>query len=182
MHNNSLPDFADKLTNSLLNQPMPIHGRRGASKVPCADVKSRKENRGQTHAVPASAAGNPAAVDYHEHQEMRRVSQQMVIPSGSSLPVGNVDAQKADLDRCDGTAQCSAPMMSNKSNVIKMCSTEGGNETTRIMSDKGMKRSRNFTPASSRVKDDDEDEPRRASPRIRLTPVAEDGLTSTSVA
>lgn len=184
-HNTSLPDFADMLTNSLLNQPIPIHLQRTASRVPCADVKSRKENRVQTHAVPAvpaSATGNPAAVNYHEHQEMRRVSQQMIIPSGSSLPIGNVDAQKEDLDRCDGTAQCSASMMSNKSNVIKMCSnTEGGNETTRMMSDKGMKRSRNFTPASSRVKDD-EDEPRRASPRIRLTPLVEDDLTSTSVA
>ncbi|GAB0136942.1 hypothetical protein EsDP_00005226 [Epichloe bromicola] len=181
MHNTSLPDFANELTNCLLNQPMPIHSQRAGSHVPCADVKSRKENRGQTHAVPASATGNPAAVSHHEHQEMRRVSQQMIIPSGSSLPIGNVDAQNADLDRCDGTAQCSASTMSNKSNVIKMGSTEGGNETTRIMSDKGMKRSRNFTPASSRVKDD-EDEPRRASPRIRLTPLVEDDVTSTSVA
>ena len=39
--------------------------------------------------------------------------------------------------------------------------------------DKGSKRLRNFTPASAKVIDE-EDEPRRSSPRVRLTPFFED--------
>ncbi|KAG5926474.1 hypothetical protein E4U42_003273 [Claviceps africana] len=168
-HNTSLPsDFADSLTNSLLNQPMPMHFQHPAScPAPAADVKSRKENRGQVlHAMPPSATGHPATTTYYEHQEMRRVSQQMIVPSGSSLPIGIVDAGKAGLD---GTNQICA---------ARKCATEGEDEktVTRAVSDKGVKRNRNFTPASSRVIDE-EDEPRRASPRVRLTPFVEDDAT-----
>ncbi|KAG6004399.1 hypothetical protein E4U21_001119 [Claviceps maximensis] len=179
-HNTSLPsDFADCLTNSLLNQPMPMHFQHPLScHVPAADVKSRKENRGQLgqllHGAPPSVAGLPETANYYEHQEMRHVSQQMIIPSGSSLPVGIVDGVKAGLD--DTNPGC----------AIKKGGTDGGDETTtttmtttttRVKLDKGMKRSRNFTPASSRVIDE-EDEPRRASPRVRLTPFVEDDGTS----
>ncbi|KAG6008129.1 hypothetical protein E4U43_000212 [Claviceps pusilla] len=170
-HKTSLPsDFADSLTNSLLNQPMPMHFQQQAScHLPAADVKSRKENRGQVlHAMPPpTATGYPVSNNYYEHQEMRRVSQQMIVPSGSSLPVGTVDAGKPGLD------------VTNQNGAARKCTTEGGDETrtTRVVSDKGMKRSRNFTPASSRVIDE-EDEPRRASPKIRLTPFVEDEVTS----
>lgn len=173
-HKTSLPsDFADSLTNSLLNQPMPIHFQQQAScHLPAADVKSRKENRGQVlHAMPPpTATGYPVSNNYYEHQEMRRVSQQMIVPSGSSLPVGTVDAGKAGLD------------VTNQNDAARKCTTEGADETTttRVVSDKGMKRSRNFTPASSRVIDE-EDEPRRASPKIRLTPFVEDDEVTSSV-
>ncbi|KAG5976923.1 hypothetical protein E4U55_007157 [Claviceps digitariae] len=169
-HKTSLPsDFADSLTNSLLNQPMPMHFQHPAPcHVPAADVKSRKENRGHVlHTMPPQATGHLASTNYYEHQELRRVSQQMILPSGSSLPVGNVDTGKAGLDS------------TNHNCATRKCATEGGNEgtTTRVVSDKGMKRGRNFTPVSSRVIDE-EDEPRRASPRVRLTPFVEDDVTS----
>lgn len=142
-----------------------MHFQHPASHVPAADVKSRKETYGQMHTMAASAAGHPAALKNYEQPEMRRVSQQMIVPSGSSLPVATVEAGRAGLDS------------TNQSCAAGKCATErGGDEmTTRVISDKSMKRNRNFTPASSRVIDD-EDEPRRASPRIRMTPFVEDDV------
>ncbi|KAG5916273.1 hypothetical protein E4U61_003824 [Claviceps capensis] len=169
-HNTSLPsDIADSLTNSLLNQPMPMNFQYTESHAPAAEVKSRKENRGQARTKTKPATGHPAGTNYYEHQDLRRVSQQLIIPSGSSLPIGTVDAGKTGIE--NSTQCCEA----------RDCATNEGDETTiRMTSDKGAKRNRTtFTPVSSRILDD-EDEPRRASPRVRMASYAEDDVASTS--
>src|SRR5689334_6702249 len=87
-HNSGIPpDLATSLTNSLLNQPMPLqfqHHNQASS----TEVRSRKENRlHQPINVPLGSSAPPAP----DHKEMRRVSQQMYMPSGSFVPTSLVE-------------------------------------------------------------------------------------------
>ncbi|GAO19344.1 hypothetical protein UVI_02008740 [Ustilaginoidea virens] len=155
-------DLATKLTHSLLNQSTPINMLQTNFTAPSLDVKSRKETRSLAHS--ASSCLTPTPSQQQPHQDMRRASQQMYVPCGSSIPLGNVG--------------CDAPVQTAGSQDV--CSTgKSGAETVddgaRMALDKGNKRTRNFTPASVRAIDE-EDEPRRASPRVRLTSFAEDDI------
>ena len=179
-HNSAIPsDLANSLTNSLLNQPMPAHFQyhTGSFSAPAGEMKSRKENRGRPAGPSPSGMVMPSAQD---RCETRRVSQQVYMPPGGSVPVCALSCPHIDspqkqecldngggapegggLAGCkapagDGALGSSTPMKANASAL-----------------EKGLKRIRNFTPASARAIDE-EDEPRRRSPRIRLTPFAED--------
>ena len=98
---------------------------------------------------------------------MRRVSQQMYMPSGASLPVCAMSSQVDSPEPVERVASLGGELSSGVSNLSTNdtpLSGSSGNSTG-----KGRKRSRQFTPASARVIDE-EDEPRRGSPRARLTP------------
>lgn len=170
-HDTSFPSgLADSLTNSLLNQPLPLTAQHHAFHAPSAEVKSRKENRDHQHAghSPSPAAGISAAGQ--EHQDIRRVSQQLYIPSGSSIPIGKADVKD---DNSPNVHDHTGPLKSfdnalQAAHASRKPSAETNDEETRQNRERGMKRIRNFTPSSARAIDD-EDEPRRLSPRVRLT-------------
>ncbi|PHH76432.1 hypothetical protein CDD80_1541 [Ophiocordyceps camponoti-rufipedis] len=154
----SMPaDLTNSLTNSLLNQPMSAQFQRQQqqqSGLGASEVKSRKENRRHQAAAPSPPVLAGVSGLGQEQQEMRRVSQQMYIASGSSLPV------------------C---MTAEKQDVAEMTSMAGGegNKTEADQADKaadkGCKRMRNLTPTIK-----DEGEMRRGSPVTSRTPITHD--------
>ncbi|KAM4054298.1 NADH dehydrogenase (ubiquinone)-like protein [Hirsutella rhossiliensis] len=172
-HNSSIPsDLAHSLTNSLLNQPMPLHFQQPNFHAPASEVRSRKENRRQQPAGPSPSAASTFGQD---HQEMRRVSQQMYIPPGASVPVCTVNSQVNSPQDQDlpGPEQSQQGRSSDSepgpgSNMVDVKDAAVGGAGV-ITAEKGTKRIRNYTPASVRAIDE-EDEPRRGSPRVRLTP------------
>ncbi|KAJ2980042.1 hypothetical protein NUW58_g7048 [Xylaria curta] len=166
-------ELATSLTHSLLNQPppLPVHG--GNIAIPASEIKSRKENRLINE---ASVEGTTNL----DHIDMRKVSQ-------------SVYGQLGQISRDASSTSNSPPSQSTYSGVFSHRSfsgTEFGNNLTNsgVMfthgtadpdaviesrvgsgSDKGIKRTRQFTPASAKAIDD-EDEPRRSSPRGRNGP------------
>ncbi|KAI3323476.1 hypothetical protein HD806DRAFT_544219 [Xylariaceae sp. AK1471] len=163
-------ELATSLTHSLLNQPHPLPVQGSNIAIPAPEVKSRKENR-PNNDVPIEGTTNL------DHINMRKVSQ----------PVYN-ELSKASRDTSSTTN--SPPSQSTFSGVFSQRSLSGpefGNDLTnsgilfshgttdssvavesRIGSgsNKAIRRTRQFTPASAKVIDD-EDEPRRSSPRGR---------------
>ncbi|KND90082.1 hypothetical protein TOPH_05293 [Tolypocladium ophioglossoides CBS 100239] len=170
-HSASIPsDLANSLTNSLLNQPMPVHMQQPNFHAPMGEIKSRKENRFQQLAGPSPSAIPTALTSCQDHQEMRRVSQQMYMPSGASLPVCTVSSQANSPEAVQRVSSMGGELSAGVNN-LSTCDTPlsaaSGNSV-----EKGTKRVRNFTPASARAIEE-EDEPRRGSPRVRLTPFTE---------
>lgn len=159
-------DLANSLTNSLLNQPMPIQVQAQGAPIPATEVRSRKENRLQHNDQPITTA----SISTHatDHAEMRKVSQQLYMPSVGSLPAG-VAPQASPLTQVTRVPSLGefGANITNLSAADSIITSSGGSA-----SDKGTKRVRNFTPASARVIDE-EDEPQRASPRLRPSPFAE---------
>ncbi|POR34960.1 Uncharacterized protein TPAR_04843 [Tolypocladium paradoxum] len=157
----SMPsDLGNSLTNSLLNQPMPVHMQQPNFHASAGEVKSRKENRFQQLAGPSPG---------QDHQEMRRVSQQMYMPPGASLPVCTVSQANSPepVQRVASMGGELSAGVNHLSTSDTPLSAASGNSV-----EKGTKRIRNFTPASASAIDE-EDEPRRGSPRVRLTPFTE---------
>ncbi|KAI0022978.1 hypothetical protein F4780DRAFT_121468 [Xylariomycetidae sp. FL0641] len=167
-------ELATSLTHSLLNQPHPLPIQAGNITLPANEVKSRKENRFKQDAP----ADTTPIVDHHE---MRKVSQSAFGHLGK-------DSREASTGTSSPSQRAFSGMYSHRS----MSGGDFGHELTNVThafghaigdptlsgianpdvrvgsgSDKGIKRTRNFTPASARVIDD-EDEPRRGSPRLRI--------------
>ncbi|KAI0898577.1 hypothetical protein F4806DRAFT_494237 [Annulohypoxylon nitens] len=153
-------ELATSLTHSLLNQPHPLPVQNESIAPPAPEVKSRKENRLQH-----SPTEDPQVIS---HVDMRKVSQ-------SSFNNLCKDSQ-------DASATNSPPSQSTFSGVFSRQSTSGGdfcNDLTNVAniftqsnmdshtvhdanpdicsmrSDKGIKRTRHFTPGSGRVIDED---------------------------
>jgi hypothetical protein len=163
-------ELATSLTHSLLNQPHPLPVQGSNIAIPAPEVKSRKENR-LANDAPIEGTTNL------DHIDMRKVSQSVY---------NEVD--KVSRDTSSTTDM--PPSQSTFSGVFSQRSHSGpefGNDLTnsgilfshvntdshvaaenRIGSgsDKALRRTRQFTPASAKVIDD-EDEPRRGSPRGR---------------
>lgn len=180
-HTASIPsDLASSLTNSLLNQPMPPLLQNSSFHVPTSEIKSRKENRLHQTTGPSPPALSTKSISGQDHADMRRVSQQMYIPSGASLPVCTVSSRAPSPQNqgCLEPAQRAPSRTGDSGMGVEHLSTVDAsvNVAPTMMTEKGAKRIRNFTPASSRAIDE-EDEPRRASPRVRLTPFADDKST-----
>ncbi|OAQ87697.1 NADH dehydrogenase (ubiquinone)-like protein [Purpureocillium lilacinum] len=126
-------DLASSLTNSLLNQPMPMHFQlQGqASLEPAMEVKSRKENRNHARAHSPSDMSMASAQD---HVDMRRVSQQLFIPAGGDVSCLKMAPGDATLDNALAT-------------TLK----------------EGPKRIRNFTPASGVAMENEDERQRCSS-------------------
>lgn len=165
------PEFATSLTHSLLNQPHPLAVQGGSIGQPAPEVKSRKENRLNQNSPSDNLSSN-------DHSEMRKVSQ----TSFSNL----------GKETRETSANNSPPSQSAFSGVFSHRSTSAGdfgNDLTnvfthssmdshgiddassdgRIMngSEKGIKRTRHFTPGSGRVVGDD-CETLIKSPRVQV--------------
>lgn len=167
----SIPsELANSLTHSLLNQPMPLHFQQPNFHMPAGEIKSRKENRRQKpitdQSMPALVPGSSTAS--LEHQEMRRVSQQMHVSSSSSVPNCRASSRLNSPRTQDCTERQSQRAVSMGVEVKNTPSKFNSQISSTF--EKGTKRSRTFTPASVRAIDLNE-EPRRDSPGARLTPL-----------
>lgn len=173
---NSIPDdVANSLTNSLLNQSMPAHLQPHGLHPPAFEVRSRKENRRDNLFEPPSSSVALSHSATQDCTEMRKVSQQLYISPGNSVPVGAIPL-KTDSPQTqpssDNTGQRTPSMAGS-------CISGGSGADVSFLSlvgqsiEKGTKRTRNFSFGPGNVIDE-EDEPKRGSPRVRLTPFVED--------
>ncbi|KAF7542266.1 hypothetical protein G7Z17_g11726 [Cylindrodendrum hubeiense] len=177
-HDSGIPaDLANSLTNSLLNQAMPFQRRAANMPVSMAEPRSRKETRMRR---PTPSTISSISTTGQSSQERRKWSQQSSIPSGGVIPISLVRSQtKSPKDlTCSEINQRTPSMGKFGANLANLAGQENILET-HSFSDKGNKRVRHFTPGSAKTIEE-EDEPRRASPRIRLTPFAEGSPTARS--
>ncbi|KUI60948.1 hypothetical protein VP1G_08136 [Cytospora mali] len=160
-------ELASSLTHSLLNQAHPLSVasqsfQPNQIQLPAAEIKSRKENR---HLNNASSIHSPSSNPSPSIEaQIRKFSQ----TSNAFGVIGN--------DHLDSSGSCPGVVRRASAGEFgrDMTNTMSPNQTyagvaasaatTGSSSDNGTKRSRNFTPASSKAIDL-EDEPRRASPR-----------------
>lgn len=162
-------DLAHSLTQSLLNQPHPLHGTSQTAQaqqipLPASEVRSRKENRHLNNASSTrSSSSNPSP---SVEAQIRKFSQ-----------TGNAFGAIAH----DRDSSGNGPTYSRRTsagdfgtNITNQATTPGptysGAATSGTApssgSEKGTKRSRNFTPTGSKAIDED-DEPCRPSPGMR---------------
>ncbi|KAF3762721.1 hypothetical protein M406DRAFT_264913 [Cryphonectria parasitica EP155] len=159
-------DLATSLTYSLLNQPHPLDGTVQPHQIPlpASNVRSRKENR---HLNSTSSVNSPSNLSPSIEAQIRKFSQ-----TGNAF----------DFIGHDRNASGSCPTFSRRTSAgefgVNLTNQATPNQAyagfatpanaSGSGSEKGTKRGRNFTPASARAIDE-EDEPRRVSPRMRLT-------------
>ena len=173
-------DLAASLTNSLLNQPLPIPILPQIT-LPTSAIKSRKD-----HKLVSSVPSNPSSESSTPQTSQlgsRKSSQSIfnVEPRGRTASASGGapsmhNSPSLNAQRIFSTTLSNTPSMddfgTNITNIINM-SQDGlhpSTECSKISSNVptiGVKRTRAFTPASARAIDE-EDEPRRASPLLRL--------------
>ncbi|KAI0114076.1 hypothetical protein GGR51DRAFT_505438 [Nemania sp. FL0031] len=163
-------ELATSLTHSLLNQPHPLPVQGSNMSIPAPEIKSRKENRLNNEAF----IENGVNLD---HIDMRKVSQSVYghpdKTSRGTSSTSNSPPSQSTFSGVFSHRSFSGPEfghdLTNSGILFAHENTESNPVTdSRIGSgsDKGTKRTRQFTPASAKVIDD-EDEPRRGSPRGR---------------
>ncbi|KAK7227745.1 hypothetical protein V2G26_015748 [Clonostachys chloroleuca] len=148
------PGLAASFTNALLNQPIPPS--QGQSKTGCAPsntVKSRKEACLQKQLQPSPTSSK--SIHGKFQADIRKVSQQIHIPANGA-------------DQYCPDSELRAIIPSLESFTLRDIS---GN------SEMGTKRVRSYTPASIKAIDK-EDESRRPSSYVKLTPFVEEGTES----
>lgn len=172
--NGSLPpDLAETLATSLLNQPPPANGSHHlAGYPPATEIKSRKENKAQGQGIisPSTRKGSFFRL---ENPATRKASQQTRVPTNTSLPPGTVASATNsphffEPKKGFETATCDPSTSHVGANLMGESMPDNALRAVSGNSDKGNKRIRNFTPASSKAIDET-DEPSRRSPRIRLS-------------
>ncbi|KAH6995844.1 hypothetical protein BKA56DRAFT_666130 [Ilyonectria sp. MPI-CAGE-AT-0026] len=177
-HDGGIPtDLANSLTNSLLNQTTPYQRQTPNIHTPIAEPRSGKETRARRLTPSTLPLSSTTA---QNHQE-RRWSQQSYIPSSGIIPISLAGSQTKSPKNltCSDVNQRTPSMSKFGANLANLSGQENIMEASRGPSDKGNKRVRHFTPGSAKTIEED-DEPRRASPRIRLTPFAEGSPTARS--
>lgn len=167
------PDFAHSLTHSLLNQPLPIQPQN--IPLPASEVKSRKERDSRFPTIlgcnPASALSTPQGP---QHDDIRKFSQPLfgaapgifsttasTSPCSAAFTSSTASRNASNTDFGSGLGAIGSvgtPMPLRNSSAASL--NAGG------MVGSGRKRARNFTPASSKAIDD-EDQPLRPSPHMR---------------
>ncbi|KAI1125923.1 hypothetical protein F5Y10DRAFT_245923 [Nemania abortiva] len=163
-------ELATSLTHSLLNQPHPLPVQGSSIAMPAPEIKSRKENRLNNEAFIEGTANL-------DHIDMRKVSQSVYghldkTSRGTSSTSNSPPSQSA-FSGVFSHRSFSGPEFGHDLTNSSILFTHGNaepNAATDIRigsgSDNGIKRTRQFTPASAKAIDD-EDEPRRNSPRGR---------------
>ncbi|ROV89381.1 hypothetical protein VSDG_08639 [Cytospora chrysosperma] len=169
-HSNISSELANSLTNSLLNQPHPLPVTSQSiqphqTQLPASEVKSRKENRHLTNASSAhSPSSNPSP---SIEAQIRKFSQ----TSNAFGVIGNDHADSVSSGPTFSRRTSAGEFGRDITNTVSPNQTYAGVAASGAVSgsssDKGTKRSRTFTPASAKVIDV-EDEPRCASPRMRI--------------
>ncbi|ROV96537.1 hypothetical protein VMCG_07835 [Cytospora schulzeri] len=169
-HSTMSSELASSLTHSLLNQPHPLPVTSQSIQphqipLPASEVKSRKENRHLTNASSVhSPSSNPSP---SIEAQIRKFSQ-------TSNAFGVIGSDRTDSGGSGPTfsRRTSAGEFGRDiTNAVSPNQTYAGVAASGVVpgsgSDKGTMRSRNFTPASARAIDA-EDEPRRSSPKMRV--------------
>jgi hypothetical protein len=135
-------------------------------------VRSRKENRLQQLGEPSPSTLSSTSTSAHEHNEMRRVSQNMYIPSTSTHTVTvssqanspqSVIGQEFGVSNTEEFGISNAELTATEPPLV----TISGNSM-----EKGTKRVRNFMSSSKAI--GDEEDSHRPSPRRRLASHAGD--------
>lgn len=163
------PNLASSLTQSLLNQPIPL---------PSSEIKSKKETRhhlgmglGEVDPNTAFRMGTPIPGSGGAACHSARSSS----TTSSSEECGD----RGGLFGDKGKENAAPPTLPDQTVFSGSSRSTSGGE---LCYNSGVKRNRTFTPASARAIDD-EDEPRRASPHVRVADYASDSETlGTSVA
>ncbi|GAP91511.1 putative NADH dehydrogenase -like protein [Rosellinia necatrix] len=161
-------ELATSLTHSLLNQPHPLPAQGSNIAIPAHEIKSRKENRLNNE---IAIEGTPTI----DHIDMRKVPQsvygQLGKTSRDTSCTSNSPPSQSTFSGVFSRRSFSGPEFGNDLTNSGILFTHGTIEPhpateSRITSgsDKGIKRTRQFTPASGKAIDD-EDEPRRTSSR-----------------
>lgn len=160
--------MAQSLTHSLLNQPHPLSTSQDVQShqipLPATEVRSRKENR---HLNNASSTQSPSSnASPSLEAQIRKFSQ----TSNAFGVIGNDrDISGSSSGLAYSRHPSSGEFGSSLTNQATPNQTYAGVTASGTVpgsgsgSEKGIKRSRTFTPSSKAI--DDEDEPRRASPR-----------------
>ncbi|KAH7274888.1 hypothetical protein B0J15DRAFT_556761 [Fusarium solani] len=177
-HNAVLPeDLALSLTASLLSQPMPLQPHAPPTRTSTPEVRSRKENRKRHSTCPIPSTLSTSTTVGLDHHDQRKVSQQLYIPSNGSIPLPLAQSRTRsphsphpDLTK---RSHSMSKFVSAQTSSTQSSPRESPNPENKASAEKGNKRSRNFPPGSTKPFEDDEDEHQRASPRIRLSPLAE---------
>lgn len=156
---------------------MPLQPHAPPTRTSTPEMRSRKENRKRHSTCPIPSALSTSTTVGLDHHDQRKVSQQLYIPSNGSIPLPLAQSQARspnsphpDLTRRSYSMSkfVSAQTSSTQSSPQEFPNTEG-----KASVERGNKRSRNFTPGSTKPFEDDEDEHQRASPRTRLSPLSE---------
>ncbi|KAB5522836.1 hypothetical protein GE09DRAFT_1229946 [Coniochaeta sp. 2T2.1] len=180
------PDFAHSLTHSLLNQPLPLQPQN--IPLPASEVKSRKERDTRFLTVhgsnPASAASTPQGPS--GHPDIRKFSQPLynIASNNFNTTIASTSPCSAGLSSVTLSRNISAaggfdgpsfiggigtPLPLRNSSAASLNTTGGiAGAGAGGLGSGSRKRSRNFTPASARAIDD-EDQPLRPSPRDRAS-------------
>ncbi|KAK5630112.1 hypothetical protein RRF57_005827 [Xylaria bambusicola] len=163
-------ELATTLTHSLLNQPHPLPVQGSNIAIPAPEIKSRKENRLHSEITLEETTDL-------DHIDMRKVSQSVYSHLGKTSrdtsSTNNSPPSQSTFSGAYSQRSVSGAEFGNdltNSGVLFAHGNNDPNPTTDIRigsgSDKGIKRTRQFTPASAKAIDE-EDEPRRSSPRGR---------------
>lgn len=162
-------DLAACLANTI-HQPMELRGHNHTGNLPATEVRSKKELHGQAQGEISASSLTPA--DTHENHNIANASQQTCEPDASNLTGGAASSQggsplslstNRDLEifQCPGSDRFADLIASDPCSQAALRLLSGS-------SDKGMKRSRDCSLASSKTIDEGS-HGGRASPRARLT-------------
>ncbi|KAI1329204.1 hypothetical protein F5Y16DRAFT_367005 [Xylariaceae sp. FL0255] len=161
-------ELATSLTHSLLNQPLPLPVHGSNSAIPATEIKSRKENRFMNDPT-------AAPIGHLDHVDMRKVSQSAfsglkgsheASAAATNSPLSHKTFSGAFSDR-SLTAQQFGNELTNNTVLLQQANadvTPVADSRIDGGGDKNVKRTRQFTPASVKAIDD-EDEPRRSVSR-----------------
>lgn len=161
-------ELAHTLTHSLLNQPHPLGMSQNAQPhqipLPASEVRSRKENRHFTNAGAVhSPSSNPSP---SVEAQIRKFSH----TSNAFGVIGNdreYSGSRPPNSRGTSMGEFGIDMTNRATSNETYAGVAACGNITGSGSEKGTKRSRNFTPASAKAIDE-EDEPRRVSPKLRV--------------
>ncbi|KAI1372685.1 hypothetical protein F4677DRAFT_431824 [Hypoxylon crocopeplum] len=166
-------ELATSLTHSLLNQPHPLAVQPGSIAPPALEIKSRKENRLHQE----SSKENALATDHVEmrkvsHSSFSNLSKETRDTSGTNSPPSQ-SAFSGVFSHRSTSAGDFGNDLTNVTNVFthpNIDSHAGCDSTPDVRaingSEKGIKRTRHFTPTSGRVLDDGD--ALTNSPRIQV--------------
>jgi len=153
-----LSDPNSSLATSLLCQSVPMPLQPQSIALPSSEVKSRKENRQNLACDQSPSAVLPGNLSLLAHPTPNQPVMELVETRKASHPVFGVAGSVISMGAVATDSHSNPPMTNTVLDV-----TTGGAAS----GDQNPKRMRNFTPASIRVIDDDDDS-RRNSPRLRI--------------
>lgn len=169
-------ELAHSLTHSLLNQPHPLHiatqyAQPQQIPLPAAEVRSRKENRHLNTASSTQCTSSNASPSVEA--QIRKFSQTsnafgVIGHDRDSSGIGPTSSRRTSAGDfgVNITNQAPTPGPTYAGAAASVTASSSGSE-------KGTKRARSFTPAGTKA-NDEEDDSRRVSPRVRAATVVSD--------